>query len=221
MFSDEKAAARFERTTPRYRAFSAPWQWSVVKKLAQSPISRYVIFIPIVGYLLLFNDTAVATLFQFSALVGTAAAAISVDADRLRFLYFGLNIYAIGVAIYLAGAPAVVQRYGGLNDFVSTQADRLSSEVLRTYFEYVLRGVSQDAIDAAWSKTSPDDPAMRRSIAARYYVSRNTSAPLIAGLAGVLCLVGLALTIVPSALLFWEVAIQTADRLNLPFPPPS
>lgn len=79
--------------------------WSELRSIGNSRIVQASILMPVIGYLLLFNDEIV----KLSGLIFNG------DADppltRLYFTYYGLTLLAVGSVIYAWFCPMVVKKY--------------------------------------------------------------------------------------------------------------
>jgi hypothetical protein len=114
-------------------------RWSALRGFGNSPPAKATILIPLIGYLVIFNDKIVQFLelsSQITGASGTYGASIS---PRLLFIYFGLTLIALGTAIYSMRCPAEVKYYGSsaayvrgdgpsLGDFAMEEIERLLRE---------------------------------------------------------------------------------------------
>lgn len=81
--------------------------WHKLDTLANGPLVRLAIAIPLVGYLVIFNDAILQNL-SFIQLTGRETPFIFETKTRLRMIYFGLIFLALGNIWYLYRRPGVL-----------------------------------------------------------------------------------------------------------------
>ena len=93
-----------DRVRAKWDIFTYNYGWADWVSYIDGWIPRFSLFFPIVGYLILFNDT-VSDSLVFSKLIGAEIQWGLSGADRLRFLYFGLLFLGLSNFIYRVRRP--------------------------------------------------------------------------------------------------------------------
>ncbi|WP_339028406.1 hypothetical protein WI604_26755 [Bradyrhizobium symbiodeficiens] len=91
--------------------------WSKLRGVGNSPIAKITTLIPLVGYLILFNDNVARFLHLASEFAGVHDANFSV-APKLMLVYVGLCATALGVTVFAIFCPPDVKYYGTPNAYV-------------------------------------------------------------------------------------------------------
>ena len=97
-------------------------RWGVLRSIGNSATVKLTILIPVIGYLILFNDTLVGYLNLARNLFDATAVPGSVS-WRLLFLYFGLSLTAVASIIYAMFCPNVIKRFGSSAEFIAEEGD--------------------------------------------------------------------------------------------------
>src|ERR1700739_3748651 len=109
--------------------FSLPW--TILRGVGNSNLVKLTIVIPLVGYLILFNENLLhyiqlsRTLFgvdQVSRAETTDVSAAHVPL-RLSSLYFGLCLIAVGSIIHQWFAPEEIKKYGSAPEYIEHEQD--------------------------------------------------------------------------------------------------
>lgn len=97
------------RAKQRWMVFLINYQWSSWVQFIDGWISKFALFFPIVGYLILFND-GISDFFSFSNLADEKILESGLSGkSRLRLLYFGLLFLGISNFIYRFKRPHVLR----------------------------------------------------------------------------------------------------------------
>jgi hypothetical protein len=91
--------------------------WSQLRSIANSSTAKITVLIPIVGYLIIFNQKAITYLHLIKE-VGGQEIAESHPSSKLLLLYVGLTFVAIGSGLYQVFCPPDVKYYGDTNAYV-------------------------------------------------------------------------------------------------------
>ena len=81
--------------------------WDKLRPILRSDLSRATIAIPIVGYLIVFNDTVFETI-SFESITNSHGTLIFSPRTRLQLIYFGLLIIASSTIWFRYRSPAQV-----------------------------------------------------------------------------------------------------------------
>jgi hypothetical protein len=104
--------------------------WSTLRALGTYPATKLTVFIPLIGYLILFNENILHYLALSKQLFGQTQEQIaSVPAPvsvRLLLLYFGLCLIAAGSVIFTLRCPPRLKAYGSAPEFIGKELDNIS-----------------------------------------------------------------------------------------------
>ena len=90
----------FDKLRTRWQVFQYNFQWPHYDWLLDGWLSRLAYGVPLVGYLVLFNDTISANL-QFESLAGQIYSPLGLSSGaRLKFIYLGLVFLGLGNVLY-------------------------------------------------------------------------------------------------------------------------
>jgi len=140
--------AWFDRVFPsnyeasRAARLSHAVSWSSLSSLGNSPIVKLTVIVPILGTILVFNESAASFLRLaqgYLSDIGVAEAQQNEYSLRqLYFLHFGLSAIGIGSLIFGLFCPALVKKHPDPLDHVTaTELDK-SPVIAKSNFEYVL-----------------------------------------------------------------------------------
>lgn len=108
----------FERFQSNVHTFRYNFRWDDYVGLFQGPIAKSIVFIPVIGYVVLFND-AIIKGFGFTELSGTVDSSFFLgDSARLRLIYFGLISTALGNFIFLSRRPQALKQAKSQSEYV-------------------------------------------------------------------------------------------------------
>jgi len=91
--------------------------WTDFRAISNSYAARSTVLIPLIGYLILFNENVVKYLQLPQELGGTAVTAAGIS-PRLLLIYFGLCFVAAATTLYGVFCPTEVKHYGSANAYV-------------------------------------------------------------------------------------------------------
>lgn len=104
----------------KWRGFRYNFQWPDYDWLLDGWLSRLAYGVPLVGYLVLFNDTISANL-QFESLAGQIYSPLDLSSGaRLKFIYLGLVFLGLGNVLYRLLRPYVMKFGVGEFNYVET-----------------------------------------------------------------------------------------------------
>ena len=99
--------------------------WSTLRRLITNNAIKYTAAIPVVGYLILFNDQISHSL-QFNEITGGTGTLILDAATRLQFLYFGLIGLTAGGAWLWMRCPTIVADEPDRRSYIKSGIEDLS-----------------------------------------------------------------------------------------------
>jgi hypothetical protein len=94
------------------------WQvhWTSLRPVGNSIIVKLTILVPLIGYLIIFNDKLAGYVDLVREVSGLdASSGLSVP-PRLFQIYFGLCFIAVASAIYSLACPSIIKRYASAID---------------------------------------------------------------------------------------------------------
>jgi hypothetical protein len=120
--------------------------WSALREIGNAPAVRLTIAIPLVGYLILFNENLLHYVELSRELFGQTQRAIGQTADRahvswrLLALYFGLCSIAAGATLHAIFCPGEIKSYRLPSDYIAIVLPNLSSIAAERIEEALIRG---------------------------------------------------------------------------------
>lgn len=103
----------FHKLTFNWEIFSHNFGWQGWHWFISSPISKGAMFVPILGYMIIFNDE-ISSVISFNNITGGSNFQIIENYTRLQFVYFGLILLGLSNFLYLLRRPRVMRF--GVND---------------------------------------------------------------------------------------------------------
>lgn len=103
--------------------FGIAINWSALSSIGNSRAAKLTILMPIVGYLIIFNSATsefLATSLPRRAEANAGDALEFLYSKNMFFLYFGLLVFGLGVALYNVAVPRQISRYPSVEDYIST-----------------------------------------------------------------------------------------------------
>lgn len=202
-------------------------RWHRLRALGNSTAARLTILIPLIGYLVVFNDKVVAYLELSARIFGQAAAAGSLD--KLLTIYIGLVCVALASAIFALCCPLEVKKYAsaeeyiaGEEPFMSERGEGMLEARLKRGDELaraLLRGY-QDWNNSRPTTNSLEELRRRGQRLFRiemnlYYEMQDRSRPIAQCLAALFYAVGFVALLFPSASVFLRVMQVLIRNLGL------
>jgi hypothetical protein len=111
--------------------------WSRLRGIGKSPAAKVTVLLPLVGYLIVFNDSVAKFLHLASEFVGSTDAQFGV-APKLMLVYVGACAIALGQSIYGICCPGEVKSYGHATPYV-LDASRVTKDFEFEKLEDALR----------------------------------------------------------------------------------
>jgi hypothetical protein len=128
--------------------FTSDWRiahWSSVKGVASNDLTRIVGLIPLVGYLILFNDE-IAKFISFDMIAGVGHDAASPfvlgNIIKLRLVFFGSLFVLFSYLIFRVFRPSVLERSNGDLEF--------STRVRDSYSVYEIASMEAEVYSDTW-----------------------------------------------------------------------
>lgn len=217
MTSTEPSDEEYKKRLKRGRVFLS---WHLLRSIGNSRAAKLTVLIPLIGYLILLNDSVVAHLGLF----GEAADA---TLTRLLAIYCGLVFVAIASVIFAACCPREVKRYASSEEYVAGDEPFMSDKQIAVMQRRLEIGDAVAREEYAGyneyydTRSSPDLEELRRRARQLNRIQMNLlfemlerSCPVARWAAAVSYLVGLILLLVPSAMVFGKVVSVLVQRLG-------
>ena len=216
---------------PRAPLLDQVVRWTSLREIGNSPVVRLTIAIPLVGYLIIFNESLLQYLDlsrelfgRHSDVAGTNGAHVS---WRLLLLYFGLCFVAAGAALYSWRCPDEIKSYRLASDYVASVLDNLGSIGFARINAALENGsdIAQRRLQA-WrklqnSRATPQNDeefARRRTddhkvLLELHFDSLNRSRLIARGACAICYEIGFIALFIPSLDVFWKVGVVFVSRL--------
>lgn len=190
--------------------------WSRFNGISNSTAARMTILIPLVGYLILFNDKVSQYLHLVREIGGNPDSSVAIS-PRLLLIYFGLCAIALGVIIYGWLCPAGVKFYGSPNAYVAGVQGSVKDFAFEE-LEHELRKSNYKKdyvrIRERYEKTNPPNLPLTHDQKAEvdngilhlYYKYLNSKYPVARAILAALYLIGFGCLLYPSLGVFWRVS---------------
>jgi hypothetical protein len=114
-------------------------RWDELRTIGNSRLVKLTIIVPLIGYMILFNDQLVKYLelsspyFRDVFLSGETGSGTTWSlAYRLYCFYFGFTALAIGALVYEFRCPKLVQTYGSAAEFYRVEGPTTGNQQLET-----------------------------------------------------------------------------------------
>lgn len=205
-----------------HHAFHLNWshlipQWTRLRDIGNSTPVKLTILIPLVGYLIIFNNALVQYWDLAREYVGAPTGAVSI---KLPLIYFGLCALAVGSAVYSWTCPEIVKRYPSGAAYVGGDGPNMGDWALDSV-EKEIRGSTHHNELQRIRKRFDVDPKMMsflnsQQIAERrqntvnavlhlYFALWNASKPLARLIVSIAFLLGFSALLIPSLQVFYRV----------------
>ncbi len=121
--------------------------WSTVKKVASNDLTKIIGIVPVVGYLILFNDSILDKI-QFDTITGTtgdeASPFLLGGLTKLRMTFFGSLSVTMSFLIYQLRRPKELD--------TATDDFSFAERVRESYSVVEMKALERDVMEAKWQK---------------------------------------------------------------------
>ncbi|MGX9431791.1 hypothetical protein [Bradyrhizobium sp. LeoA1S1] len=186
--------------------------WSKLRSIGKSPAAKVTVFLPLVGYLIIFNKN-VADFLQLAAQFAGANDAQFGIAPKLMLVYVGACAIALGQVIYGSLCPAEVKAYGHVTPYL-LDAAQVTKDFEYEKLEATLRG-SQYSVEynrmlnryggARAILSDSEKRHVNNGILHLYFAWLNNTSGIARWVTGLCYLVGLICLLIPSFGVFFRV----------------
>lgn len=185
--------------------------WSGLRAISNSVAARCTVLIPLIGYLIIFNDGVSKYLNLVAELGGGGNSSAYTVSPRLLLIYFGLCAIAIGVTLYSIFCPNGVKYYGSANAYVGNvqgSRGRFSTREIEVELEGSPLKENFWAIRDSYRKTDRNDAdraEYRNGLLHLLYRKHNLHHPFFRLITYILYAIGFLCLLIPSAGVFVRV----------------
>jgi hypothetical protein len=178
--------------------------WDKLRSIGNSRAVKLTSLIPLIGYLILFNEHVVSLLHLDKSLLGGIAE--NFLTSRLRLLYFGLFTTGVGALLYMVFCPMKIKQYADAVEFAQRELHFLPLP----YFYSLVRDLSHlrnpdyagididQYTDHLATHENGSLDAIKIQILTEWYWSRSLQYPVIRWAAFIFFAVGFFLLFYPS-----------------------
>lgn len=214
----------------KWRVFLYNLRWSNWISYIDGWIPRFALFVPLLGYLILFNDE-MSQMFSFRTITNEIVSFGLNGSERLRFLYFGLIFLGLSNFIYRVRKPYAF-RIGtnqvdytrtalevfDLDDFLDMhQTIREGHLTLKgkyydsewDQFWVAARGESDGSVNGNWDSAQKAFGSLLRAILSETFFRADTSRRVWLWTCIILSTIGYLFLALPSLDLFFKVCLAT------------
>jgi hypothetical protein len=204
--------------------------WEVLTRVGRSKLVSLTIFVPVLGYLIIFNENLVAFLVLSEDIfphgnptTGETLSWWFSGRTRLMFLYFGLMFVGVASILYQLLCPTLIKEHGSGSSFIRDEIDlmtgRRTNGILRSLSDRIKEsdnGFEElTSLADALRRFYQDDPAaypegtrerLNTDLMLLQWENENSRHPHTRSVVAILYLLGFVLLFVPSAELFLRVS---------------
>lgn len=112
-------------------------KWSALRRVGNLPLMRAVMFAPVIGYLIIFNDYVFGFLKQVFINAGVHPHE-DVSVANIYFLYYGLICVGVASILYALSCPASIVRFADSTSFAREALDTRAKTIIMAYFDYII-----------------------------------------------------------------------------------
>jgi hypothetical protein len=112
--------------------------WTSLRAIGNSSAVKLTVFIPLIGYLILFNATVVQYLHLANQFVGNTPESNNISV-RLLLVYFGLCLLAAGSALYSFFCPPEIKQYPTATSYVGADRNNIGDVGFESIQEQLLK----------------------------------------------------------------------------------
>jgi hypothetical protein len=201
-----------------------PPPWSTLRSIGNSSIVKLTIVIPVLGYLIIFNQS----LSKYLALIHE----VFHDPDplvaghvswRLTYLYLGLCWFGIGSALFAIFCPPELKKYGSPSEYIGGEIDNLSILELNNIVEQLDSSVIADKLtkhvtnlmeryDIFSAGAAPRDDEIEADGMTIYFQNLDQTATITRGSVAIFFSLGTCFTAVPTIEVFLRVSRIALDQ---------
>jgi len=220
----------------RVSTFWYNFRWSDWIGYVDGWIPRFAFFVPLLGYLILFNDN-VTSLLKFQELVGSLASFDGLSSgERLRFVYFGLIFLGLSNLLFRFKKPYIFRFGTNIREYTSNCLQTLSFDSFQRmhiairedghftqsgkYYDSEWDGFKEAALNEGegtdsvkrnghWEDAKSQYGSLLRSILNEYFFKKDIERKNWLLVCVVASTIGYTLLIIPSFELFIKVAVST------------
>jgi hypothetical protein len=190
--------------------------WGLLRSIGNSRAAKLTILIPLVGYIVLLNDTIISHLELSEKIFGAPTGA---TLTKLLLIYCGLVCVAVASVIFATRCPLELKKYASSEDYIAGEEDYLSERKMAIIEKRLETGDNIARADQGGyramsrAEPTPQTPAEIKDKYARlyrielnlYYEMLDRSRLWARWTAGTLYAIGIILLLIPAVMVFYKV----------------
>lgn len=196
--------------------------WSSLTKLGESKLVKMTMFIPIFGYLILFNENVI-HFFSPTLEISNLNSSLVENVDgktKLYYIYFGLTFLGLATFLYQVTCPNLIKQYSSVRGYIKENVEfmtqnrvlSLSKHITERYEPHLITNKAISFIDNKnFDISSQTDSDNLRHFAIdilQHFWNLNTwSNCLLRSMVLILFLIGFLCLLIPSVEMFFKIAI--------------
>jgi hypothetical protein len=190
--------------------------WSTLRPVGNSLVVKLTIIIPVVGYLIIFNDKLAGYVDLISEVGGNDRLGLSVS-PRLFQIYFGFCFVAIASAVYSLACPSIIKRYPSAIDLGAATTGSVGDygyaivekEIFKSPFanEYkALKNHFESLVSENFSMEQAHFQ-VNNALINMYFALKNSEKPFCRWVCGMGYVIGFGILLITSAKIFYRVCL--------------
>lgn len=186
--------------------------WSNLRGLSNSYAAKSTVLIPLIGYMILFNDS-LAHMFDLAKELGGGRAGGGIS-PRLFWIYFGFCFVAAASIIYALFCPRELKAFGSVEAFTEGVTDRIPPKAYEAMTRTMMGTPFADA-SAGAARASARLTEQRVALLHVYFEYLDASEPLARSACTVCYALGIGCLGVPATDAFVRIAVLLFKRMFL------
>lgn len=191
--------------------------WHHLRGVGNSGLVRLTVLTPVLGYLILLNET-VSNYLQLHPRLALFSSDVPV---RLLFLYYGTVVLAVASLTYIFRCPQIVKRYGSASEYCAAELnyqssanhlkllrDRVRTLVEKDYIRELLDNFDQMQLHVKTANLKSSADSEIQEVMTLEWQLNNLDGPVSRSVCLLLFYLGFSILSVPAIMTFAEVTIR-------------
>jgi hypothetical protein len=205
------------KNAPTSSGCDALLPWSMLRPVGNSLVVKLTIIIPVIGYLIIFNDKLAGYANLIKEFGGNDRLGLSVS-PRLFQIYFGLCFVAIASAVYSLACPSIIKRYPSAIDLGAATTGSVGDYA----YEIVEKEISKSSFADEYKRLKkhyedmvPEHLSNERAqfqvnnaLINMYFALKNSEKPICRWVCGMCYVIGFGILLITSAKIFYRVCLS-------------
>jgi hypothetical protein len=190
---------------------SIRFRWTSLRTLSNSQVTRSAVIIPLIGYMLIFNDK-ISRFLNLAAELG-GSESISGLSPRLLWIYFGLCFVAFANALYNFCCPREVKEYPSASAYLIGETESLGETALSAISSRLSRSDMKEDYQKVMNYYAGRPTEYRKELLRLNFDFLNTRHRSVRILSAISYIIGFLCLGVPSAQVFVRVLRMLAHSV--------